>query len=138
MSGQSGPLNETKTNSIHILSSSSKGSLVSQNAVGIPPPISIFRASTWVSSTQSLYLYGGKYCRVYIKDSVTKYEDSDSDLTIESKYDTELYCFSISLKQWIRLRVAKGASPRHSHTMNEVDGKLIILGGCCVSIGLKG
>lgn len=133
LSGQSYPGSVMKENTLHILSLSSEGSLkwskVLVNMASIPPPTSCFRASTWVPSAKSLFLYGGRYLKANITDAVLKTGVTGEDISVEQVYDTELYCFNLELKQWIRFRVVTGTRPRHSHTMNFINGRIVITGG---------
>jgi len=132
-------------NSLHILKKTSNDtnarlewSRIEEDMSGIPPSQSTHRATTWIASAKSLMLYGGKYQHFVIKDSVWKSRDTEGDVTSFLQYDTELYCFNLASKHWIRLRVPENSRARNSHTMNEVDGKLIVVGGCVVASGTKG
>mmetsp|Transcript_20588 Transcript_20588/g.44716 ORF Transcript_20588/g.44716 Transcript_20588/m.44716 type:complete len:811 (+) Transcript_20588:402-2834(+) len=138
LSGHTGcPAPNKNINSLHLLSADAGGNLVwehiEENLNGIPPSLSYFRASTWDFSARCLLLYGGRFLNTTLEDSVLKAKNNEEDLTPIIIYDTEIYCFRLDLKQWIRLRVAGETVARHSHSMTVVDGKLISLGGCVLA-----
>lgn len=120
-------------NSLHLLSANTSGALVwekvEESLNGIPPPLSHFRASTWVPSSRSLMLHGGRYLQTLFDESILETENGQN-VKPTLHYDTELYCFQFDLKQWIRLRVGGTTIMRNSHTMTNVDGRLISFGGC--------
>eukprot|EP00979_Chaetoceros_neogracilis_P006316 scaffold1275_cov247-Chaetoceros_neogracile.AAC.8 len=130
-------------NSLHLLTmdddGSSEWSRIEENAAGIPPPQSSFRATAWVASANCVLLYGGRYLYSTISDSVLKMKDGEHDSEVQNTFDSELYSFDLDSKQWTRLRVPKHTvQPRSSHTMNALDGKLIVLGGSVIPGGTRG
>ena len=133
-----------RANSLYLLKIDDNGSSIwsriEENMSGIPPPQSNFRATTWVASANCVLLYGGRYLHSTISDSVLKMRDGELDSDNQQiKYDTELYSFDLDLKQWTRLRVPQhNVAPRSSHTMNVLDGNLVVLGGSLVASGIRG
>ena len=130
-------------NSLHLLTmdddGSSEWSRIEENVAGTPPPPSSFRATAWVASTNCVLLYGGRYINSTISDSVLKMRNSEHDFEAKFNYNSELYSFDLDSKQWTKLRVPEhSVLPRSSHTMNAIDGKLIVLGGGVIVGGTRG
>jgi len=124
-------------NCLHMLRADADGVFVwekiEENKVGIPPSVSSNRASAWVPSARSLMLHGGRYLNIDLDNSILKAKNNEEDMKTWTLYDTELYCFNLDLKQWIRFHVSGETIGRHSHTMTNINDKLVVLGGCVLA-----
>jgi hypothetical protein len=103
----------------------------------------VYQATAWIASPHRLLLYGGIFVHFCISDSVFEAEDNEDDIQkADVSYDSELYSFdlfAVSKQQWTRLRVpTQRLHWRSFHTLNELDGKLVVLGGSVVAGGTRG
>ena len=129
-------------NSLHLLSKSEGGvfewTKYDENLGGTPPPLSWYRATSWVKSSNCLILFGGRHLHYNLEDSVLKLKNTENDCSCTTFYDQELYCFNLKESRWLRLRVPQNCLPRASHTMNVLNGNLVVLGGSSVANGVRG
>jgi hypothetical protein len=112
---------------------------IQESFAGIPPPMSLYRSTVWLASEQKLLTFCGRHDEFELSDAVLKMSDDAHDIKqFYSSYNTELYSFDLPSKQWTRLRTPEYGAGRSGHTLVDLDGKLVLLGGARFALGARG